>query len=75
MYAHGQGVDKDRILAYLWLTLASQHGIGTALTALESVVKSMSAEEKAMGANLVEQWKNKTGANHIQVAINPSPSN
>ncbi len=75
MHAHGQGVKKDRVLAYLWLTLASQHGIGTALTALESVVNSMSSEEKAMGATLVEQWRNKTGSDRIQVAMNPSPSN
>ena len=75
MYAHGQGVKKDRVQAYLWLTLAAQHGIGTALTALESVVKSMSSEEKSMGASLFEQWRNKTGADNIQVAIHPSPSN
>ena len=74
MYAHGQGVEKDRVLAYLWLTLASQHGIGTALNELESVVKSMSAEEKAMGATLFEQWRNKTGTDAIQVAMQPTPS-
>ena len=74
MYAHGQGVKKDRVQAYLWLSLASQHGIGTALNALESVVKSMSAEEKSMGATLFEQWRNKTGTDNVQVAIRPSPS-
>ena len=74
MYAHGQGVEKDRVLAYLWLTLASQHGIGTALNALESVVKSMSSEEKAMGATLFEQWRNKTGTDRVQVAMHPAPS-
>ena len=74
MYAHGDGVEKDRVKAYLWLTLASQHGIGTALNALESVVKSMSAEEKAMGAELFDQWRNKTGTDNIQVAMYPSPS-
>ncbi|NNC68473.1 MAG: sel1 repeat family protein [Gammaproteobacteria bacterium] len=75
MYAHGQGVKKDRIKAYLWLSLAAQHGIGTALNELESIVKSMSAEEKAMGATLSEQWRNKTGANTMQVAMQPTPSN
>ena len=74
MYAHGQGVKKDRVLAYLWLTLASQHGIGTALTELEAVVKCMSSEEKGMGATLVEQWRNKTGSDRMQVAMHPSPS-
>ncbi len=75
MYAHGQGVKKDRIKAYLWLSLAAQHGIGTALSELESIVNSMSAEEKAMGATLSEQWRNKTGANDMQVAMQPIPSN
>lgn len=74
IYAHGNGVKKDRIQAYLWLTLASQHGIGTALNELESIVKSMSAEEKAMGATLFEQWRNKTGTNDMQVAMYPTPS-
>lgn len=75
MYAHGQGVKKDRVQAYLWLTLASQHSIGTALNELESVVKSMSAEEKAMGAMLFKQWRNKTGTDNVQVAMYPAPSN
>lgn len=75
MYAHGQGVTKDRVQAYLWLTLAAQHGIGTALNELESVVKNMSTEEKAMGATLFEQWRNKTGADNMQVAMHPTPSN
>lgn len=74
MYANGQGIEKDRVQAYLWLTLASQHGIGTALNALESVVKNMSAEEKAMGATLFEQWRNKTGTDNVQVAMYPTPS-
>ncbi len=74
MYAHGQGVEKDRVQAYLWLTLASQHGIGTALNELETIVKSMSAEEKAMGATLFEQWRNKTGTDDMQVAMYPAPS-
>ena len=74
MYAHGQGVQKDRVQAYLWLTLAAQHGIGTALNELESVVKKMSTEEKAEGVTLYEQWCNKTGTNNIQVAMHPSPS-
>jgi len=74
MYAHGQGVKKDRVQAYLWLTLASQHGIGTALNELETIVKGMSSEEKAMGATLFEQWRNKTGADNMQVAMYPAPS-
>ncbi len=74
MCARGDGVKKDRIQAYLWLTLAAQHGIGTALNALESVTREMSAEEKAQGAGLFEQWRFKTRSAEGPVALYPSPS-
>ena len=74
MYAHGKGVKKDRVQAYLWLSLAAQHGIGTALNALESVVNSMSAEEKAQGVYLFEQWRSAAGTKGDQVALYPMPS-
>lgn len=73
MYSQGLGVEKDRVQAYLWLTLAAQHGIGTALDALEVVVKQMSAEEKSQGEQLFHQWRHKTGVNQAQVALHPTP--
>ena len=74
MFSVGKGVSKDRVQAYLWLTLASQHGIGTALEALETVVKSMSSEEKAAGAVLFEEWRLKTKSNEGPVALHPEPA-
>lgn len=74
MYAHGQGLPKDRVQAYLWLSLAAQHGIGTALEALEGIVKDMSAEEKAKGVNLFEEWRGRTKSRDGQVALYPMPS-
>ena len=74
MYASGEGVEKDRVQAYLWLTLASQHGIGTALEALESVVNEMSSEEKAQGAQLFDQWRILTKSHEGPVAMYPTPS-
>ncbi len=74
MYAQGDGVKKDRVQAYLWLTLASQHGIGTALDALESVVREMSAEEKAEGAQLFDEWRFRTKSAHGPVALYPTPT-
>lgn len=74
MYAHGQGVEKDRVKAYLWLSLAAQHGIGTALNALETVINNMSAEEKAQGVHLFEQWRGTAGTKVDQVALHPTPS-
>jgi len=63
IYTKGEEVDKN-------LERAAE-----LLNELESIVKSMSAEEKAMGATLSEQWRNKTGANTMQVAMQPTPSN
>ena len=71
MYAHGDGVEKDRVQAYLWLTLASQHGIGTALDALESVVREMSTEEKAQGTGLFDEWRFRTKSTDGPVAMYP----
>ena len=74
MYANGDGVEKDRVQAYLWLTLASQHGIGTALDALETVVREMSAEEKAQGAQLFDEWRFRTRSVDGPVAMYPTPA-
>jgi hypothetical protein len=38
----------------MWLSLAAQHGIGSALVALETVVEAMSAEEKLEGQRLLD---------------------
>ena len=74
IYFHGKGVTKDRVEAYLWLSLAAQHGIGTALNELEAVVKEMSLEEKSKGAALFEQWRSRTKSAANQVALYPMPS-
>jgi TPR repeat protein len=74
MYARGEGATKDRVEAYLWLTLAAQHGIGTALNELEGVVKEMSSEEKARGAGLFEQWRFKTRSAAGPTALYPLPT-
>lgn len=72
LYSIGKGVVKDRVQAYLWLTLASQHGIGTALDALESVVEKMSSEEKSAGAALFEKWRRETKSDQGPTAIYPT---
>ena len=74
MYINGQGVEKSRVKAYLWLSLASQHGIGTALEALNGIVADMSAEEKAEGQQLFNTWRVQTIKEAPQVAIVPAPS-
>jgi uncharacterized protein len=54
MYANGIGVGRSRVDAFVWLSLAAQHGIGSALVVLETVVQAMSAEEKLEGQRLFE---------------------
>ncbi len=62
IYAVGLGVEKDRVSAFAWLSLAAQHGIGTALNALEALIEQMSAEEKAKGSDMVQQFRSRHGA-------------
>ena len=72
MYVAGEGVKRDRVQAFLWLSLAARHGIGTALTALEAVVKEMSSDEKAQGMRLVAHWRGKADSG-ADVLIDPVP--
>ena len=72
MYLAGEGVKRDRVQAFLWLSLAARHGIGSALTALEAVVKEMSSDEKAQGMRLVAHWRGKAEGD-ADVLIDPVP--
>jgi len=47
------------VQAFVWLSLAAQHGVGNALNALEKVLGDMSAEEKRAGSSLFEQWRSR----------------
>ena len=73
-YAHGTGIERDRVQAFVWLSLAAQHGVGTALTALENVIAQMSAEEKGRGVALVALWRHRTAAISEHARIDPTPA-
>ena len=60
MLAKGIGVQANRVEAFLWLSLAAHHGIGTALIELESIVEAMSAEERHQGQRLLEARRSKS---------------
>lgn len=60
LYAKGIGVERDSIQAYVWLTLAGSHGIGSALQELETVAESMSSREKAEAQNQLELRRSRT---------------
>ena len=70
-YAQGRGVPKSRVDAYVWLVLAAQHGVGTALTALERVLGEMSADEKRQGMALVQSWRSRTSDISARAVFNP----
>ena len=73
MYVTGHGVERDRVQAYLWLSLAAQHGIGSALNALDGIVKHMSSEEKSQALDLFDMWRGKTAASVGPSRIEPLP--
>lgn len=56
-YRNGFGVAKDRLKAFLWLTLASQHGAGSAISMLEGLVSEMTPDEIHRGHQMVEAWR------------------
>jgi hypothetical protein len=55
-YRNGFGVAKNRHKAFLWLSLASQHGAGSAISMLEGLVSEMSPEDLHQGHQMVEKW-------------------
>lgn len=57
LHCGNDGVTKDRVTAFVWLTLASQHGAGNALTALEPLVEQMSSEEKQEGQHRLAAFR------------------
>ncbi|WP_258094213.1 tetratricopeptide repeat protein [Salipiger pentaromativorans] len=60
-YRNGSGTARDRRKAFLWLTLAAQHGAGTAINMLEGLVAEMSPDELHDGQELVETWMERHG--------------
>ncbi|MBM3482722.1 MAG: sel1 repeat family protein [Alphaproteobacteria bacterium] len=72
-FANGVGVEKNRIEAFTWLSLAGQHGIGTALQELEAVVKLMSIEEKQAALKAFETLRarlaSETGPSRLPIRL------
>ncbi|MCJ2023215.1 tetratricopeptide repeat protein [Methylobacterium sp. J-067] len=75
LYAHGIGVAQDRVEGFAWLTLAARHGVGTALTALEAVIREMSAEEKRRGTTRAQSLQGGGSAQAMGPSrLNPIPA-
>jgi TPR repeat protein len=59
LYSHGKGVEKNRVQAFVWLSLAAQHGVGSVLNELEALGAQMSIEERREGMGRLEEWRSR----------------
>ena len=57
MYANGEGVPKDSVLAYLWWNLAAAQGLKSAKRNLGKIEKIMTREQIAEAQRLSREWK------------------
>ncbi|MFQ5784123.1 MAG: tetratricopeptide repeat protein [Alphaproteobacteria bacterium] len=57
LYALGEGVERDDLKAYIWLSLAARAGDGAAADNLTLLLPELSADTRAAGDALVEAWK------------------
>src|SRR5256885_17162083 len=60
MYANGQGVAKDYVLAYLWFTLSAtqgDEGVEQAVKNLNMLTPLMTPMQIAEAQKLVREWK------------------
>lgn len=55
-YAFGRGVPQDRVLAYMWFTVAADQGHESAARNRDSVAKDMTPEEILEAARLARDW-------------------
>ncbi len=56
-YLNGVGLEKDNILAYAWLNLATSQGLETALKLRNETESKLSIAEKQEAQRLSSNWK------------------
>jgi TPR repeat protein len=59
MYAEGQGVPQDDLLAYFWLNLAAARGPTEAREARDKTAKRLTLEQRARAQEMARNWKPK----------------
>ena len=59
MYARGDGVPKDEVIAYMWRNLAAAQGEEIAKKAREALEGMMTPAQIAEGQRLSREWKPK----------------
>ena len=58
MYADGQGTPKDRIKAYMWLSISAATGEEVAASKLDTVAQDLTPEQIADAKDLTPVWTN-----------------
>ncbi len=58
-YEEGQGVPKDYVQAYMWLSLAAAQGYERATKLRDKLAKKMTPSELAEAQRLAREWKPK----------------
>jgi TPR repeat protein len=59
LYANGQGVGRDYVLAYMWWTLADLNGDSEAIYARDDIETVMSLAELKEAQRLASDWRAK----------------
>jgi TPR repeat protein len=57
MYADGDGVPKDLVIAYMWLNLAAAKGEPNAKANRDNIERQMTPDQIAEAQRLSRQWK------------------
>jgi len=59
MYDYGEGVPKDKVQAYKWLSLTATNGDKSAPLLLNSLDKETTPAQIAQAKKLASEWKSK----------------
>jgi hypothetical protein len=66
MYAKGQGVPQDYVLAYMWINLAAAQGNADTTENRDLVAKKMTPQQIAQAQELARNWKINTTSTSSQ---------
>ena len=59
MYAEGQGVPQDYVLAHMWMNLAVAKGVQEVVKGRDLLEKNMTTDQIAEAQRLAREWKPK----------------
>jgi len=57
MYAHGDGVVQDYVIAHMWLNLSAARGFQSAAKSLDTITHYMTPAQIAEAQKLAREWK------------------